>query len=557
MRIVIPFLVCLSVVLALCQAHEGDDHRQKRLYPTRCYPGSHCYPNHEEIADFNAAIFGSVTVPSDAQYPSTIDMVNKRRTRMPGIVVRAVTIADVQKAVLFAREFFMNVVTSGSGVDYQGRGTYDGALRIDLSALKSISTSDLTNFNFAGQVTAQPGNTWGEIYDAIERTGTGRVVAGGSQSLDSVDFFTLTGGLGVLSRTMGLAADNLITAQVVLADGRLATVSGSAVTLTDLDGHEVIYEDMEVMPYLRGAGLTWGIPVSFTFALQIPPFQYGSLSASYKLIDDGVVVGKSSFIYVMQQIINLPTQWGGYVVVDGAVSNSFANDKGVFKANLFSYGFYNFTFPGTPINNLQNYFPLNRDALNTNPSLLNLPQWRQSAPETDLHFTSQPNTYVMNVLLDRDVFTNGTKLNAFADLMMDVVDSPTVDSVFKCVGILAGGKVASPSRDSYLNQKYRSAAFSWTCALSWAEGDLKESYYVAEALQFQKRLRAFGNGGMDIYRAAEDVDNWKTELYGEERYKFLLDTKKWWDVDNFLWAHNAVASDIELNCRGIRCPHHH
>lgn len=70
----------------------------------------------------------------------------------------------------------------------------------------------------------------------VENTGTGRVVAGGTQSLDSVDFFTLTGGLGVLSRSLGLAADNLVDAQVVLADGRLGSVSNGAAVVTNEDG---------------------------------------------------------------------------------------------------------------------------------------------------------------------------------------------------------------------------------------------------------------------------------------------------------------------------------
>ena len=61
---------------------------------------------------------------------------------------------------------------------------------------------------------------------------------GGSPNLDTVDSFTQTGGLGVLSRTYGLAADNLVSAQVVLADGRIASVNAGSVTVTDSKGEE-------------------------------------------------------------------------------------------------------------------------------------------------------------------------------------------------------------------------------------------------------------------------------------------------------------------------------
>ncbi|RUS68902.1 hypothetical protein EGW08_023335, partial [Elysia chlorotica] len=290
-------------------------------------------------------------------------------------------------------------------------------------------------------------------------------------------------------------------------------------------GNVLTYNDEKLLDAIRGGGITWGVPVSFTFNLYIPPFQYGSISGEYRIVDNGQVVGKDTL-------------------------------RGTIKYHLFSNGFYNFTRIGTPIWNLQNYSPLSRINIVSIPNLNSFAQHRSNAPEAEQHFSVLDNSYVFNTLLNSDVLTNATKYDQFLDLMMDVVNSPTVDSNYRCVARMAGGKITTPNFSTFVNPKLREAAFSMTCALTWAEGLTTEEFYIAEALEFQKKLRAFGNGGVDPYYASEDLADWKTALYGAS-YNELLEIKKDWDVDNYLWSHNAIASDFELVCRAMRCPHHH
>ena len=101
---------------------------------------------------------------------------------------------------------------------------------------------------------------------------SGRVVVG-TNPTDGVYETTLTGGISPLSRSLGLVSDNLLSAQVVLADGRLATVSAAGAIIEDNDGETLTYDNPELFNALRGGGFNWAIPVSFTFRLHFPPFQ--------------------------------------------------------------------------------------------------------------------------------------------------------------------------------------------------------------------------------------------------------------------------------------------
>ena len=108
---------------------------------------------------------------------------------------------------------------------------------------------------------------------------TGRVVVG-TNPTDGVYETTVTGGISPLSRSLGLVSDNLLSAQVVLADGRLATVSAAGTTIEGNDGETLTSDDIELFYALRGGGFNWAIPVAFTFKLHFPPFQVSGYQAT-------------------------------------------------------------------------------------------------------------------------------------------------------------------------------------------------------------------------------------------------------------------------------------
>jgi len=552
--------VFLAVTLLLtlwAMQTAADVERQKRSYPHRCLPGTKCWPSHEDIDLFAAHVTGSVLQPSSPSYRSNILYVNQRVTRHPGLVLIALSEDDVQKGVQFARKFNLLLSVRGANAltyDYVALLSNDGGFVIDLGNLRSVSPSVLTTNQFAGSVSVQAGATWQDVYSAVEATG--RIVVG-TNPTDGVYESTLTGGISYLSRSLGLVSDNLLSVRVVLADGRLATLSAGTASVQDADGTTLTFDDgAQLFAALRGGGFNWAVPLAFTFQLYFPPFQYAFADGRYKLFVDGTFLGRDALKRVLTELNNLPSTWGGYVMVDGTPSANDPNDKGSITVKLLHYG----PWSGdaiTSISSLLNYAQnaLVRDFFDI-AIIDTLQQARDTAGELDV-FNSYPNMYTKNTLVSRDAFTNNTKLDELVDGMLGVVNAPAVQSNYRCVARLMGGQIAArESQNDALTAAYRDSAMSLTCALTWADSILREDYYLGDIMHSTEGLQSFG-GGVDPRFPSEDMEDWKESLYGE-KYASLLETKRRWDVDNFLWNHNHVASDIRLNCqRRGNCNHHH
>ncbi|XP_076451241.1 uncharacterized protein LOC143287184 [Babylonia areolata] len=525
--------------------------RQKRTYPSRCYPGTTCWPSNEDIAHLDKVTAGSVLQPSSQNYRDNILYANERMTKHPGLVLLALSVDDVQKGVLFARKFHLLLSVRAANAlkyDYFGRLSNDGGFVIDVSGLKAVTASTVTTSNDPGSVNVQSGATWQEVYAAVE--GSGRVVVGTNPS-DSVLDTTVYPGISPMSRALGLVSDNLLSARVVLADGRLATVSAGGVTV-DSDDAEGPYvtNDPELFYALRGGGYNFAVPVSFTFRLYFPPFQVAYVDGLYKLYVNGQFLGRDALKFVLREVQDLPTEWGGYVMVDGSPSTVDPADRGTVAVNLFHYGPWSGTGVSS-ITNLLNYSPsFVKDRFDVNV-VDNFQQYRGAAGEKDV-FDSWPNAYLANTLIGRDVFNNNTRLDEFVDFLLDVVNAPAVDSNLRCIARLLGGQIATKaSMTDAVSPEFRDAVMSVTCGVTWRDSLLKESEYISLAMRGAAALRSFGKG-VDPRFAQEDLEDWKSAVFSS-KYSDLLETKSRWDIDNFLWNYNHIASDFRLNCRRGKC----
>src|SRR5207245_4477044 len=133
-------------------------------------------------------------------------------------IARCADASDVVHAVDFAREERLLVAVRGTGHNIAGFAVCDDGLVIDLSRMKGITVDPA-----ARTVRAEGGCDWGEVNDALQPYGL--AATGGFVSITGVAGLTLGGGLGWLVRKHGLALDNLLSAEIVLADGRFVTAS--------------------------------------------------------------------------------------------------------------------------------------------------------------------------------------------------------------------------------------------------------------------------------------------------------------------------------------------
>ncbi|MGB5320634.1 FAD-binding oxidoreductase [Lutimonas sp.] len=193
---------------------------------------------------FKAQVRGDVILPGSETYDESRKVYNGMIDKRPGMIVKCVDVADVIACVNYGRENNLLVAVRGGGHNGGGLGICDGGMVIDLSGIKYVRVNTKDN-----TVRVGGGNVWGEVDHATHPFGL--AVPAGIISTTGVGGLTLGGGVGHLSRKYGLTIDNLLEADMVLADGSFVTVNASQ--------HADLYWA------IRGGGGNFGIVTSFKF----------------------------------------------------------------------------------------------------------------------------------------------------------------------------------------------------------------------------------------------------------------------------------------------------
>src|SRR5215213_9842360 len=198
------------------------------------------------VQEFTANLRGELLRPEDDGYDATRAVFNGMIDKRPAIIVRCAGTADVVQGVNFAQTHTFMLSVHGGGHSVAGTAVSDGGLMLDLSPMKGIRVDPARR-----TAEAQAGLTLGEFDHETQAFGLATTL--GVVSMTGIAGLTLGGGLGWLNGKHGLACDNLISADVVTADGRLLTASEE--------------ENEDLFWGIRGGGGNFGVVTSFRYRL--------------------------------------------------------------------------------------------------------------------------------------------------------------------------------------------------------------------------------------------------------------------------------------------------
>ncbi|MDR6444455.1 FAD/FMN-containing dehydrogenase [Paraburkholderia terricola] len=209
------------------------------------------------VDELKTAVRGELLLPDDAGFDEARSIWNAMIDKRPAMILRCAGVADVRRGVAFARDNDLPLAMRGGGHNIAGSALCDDGLVIDLSPMKSVRIDPA-----ARRAYVEPGATLADFDHEAQAFGLATPL--GINSTTGVAGLTLGGGFGWLSRKYGMTVDNLLSADIVTADGELLHASA--------DSHEDLFWA------IRGGGGNFGVVTLFEFALHpVGPLVYGGL----------------------------------------------------------------------------------------------------------------------------------------------------------------------------------------------------------------------------------------------------------------------------------------
>ncbi len=454
------------------------------------------------LARLRARVRGPVLLPEEPAYEQARAIWNGMIQRRPALIVKCTGTADVLETVRFARESKLLVCVRAGGHNIAGLAVWDGAVMVDLTLMKGVVV------DVAGRkATAQAGCTLGNLDRETQVHGLATVL--GFVSLTGLAGLTLGGGFGYLTRKYGWASDNLLSAEVVTADGRVVRASE--------------HEHPDLFWGLRGGGGNFGIVTAFEFKLHaIGPRVWGGILL-YPFDEAKAVLGlyrkvaskaprELTLVFIARRAPPapwVPKEWHGKHVAGILACHTGTLDAAVKDlAPLKAFG--------KPIADIlieRNYADL----------------------QTLLDAT-QPN--------GRKYYWKSEWVGEIADGLVDkflerakLVPTPHCLMAFFQVGgaiaELPAGATAVGNRD---------AAFNLNIQAAWDEGPGEAN--IAWARETWKALRPFSTGGVYVNFLTEDEVQGRMGDAYRENHERLANVKKVWDGANFFRTnHNILPAE--------------
>ncbi|MGK3204018.1 FAD-binding oxidoreductase [Amycolatopsis sp. MEPSY49] len=257
------------------------------------------------LASLRAQLTGSLLTLGDAGYDVARSVWNGEIDRRPAVVVRPAGPADVAAALAYAREAALDVSVRGGGHNFGGAAVVDGGVCIDLSSLQAVSVEPERRTARVGG-----GATWAQVDAAAQEHAL--AVPGGTISHTGVGGLTLGGGFGWLTAKHGLSCDNLLSAEVVTADGEVLRASAD--------------EHPDLFWALRGGGGNFGVVTEFEFRLH-PVGPLVHLGMFFWPAEDGV----EALRHIREVLETLPAELGTLVAGLNAPPAPFVPEEHHFR----------------------------------------------------------------------------------------------------------------------------------------------------------------------------------------------------------------------------------
>ena len=200
----------------------------------------------EQITKLKNNLNGKVVLPEDPHYEEDRRIWNAMINKRPAAIVKCADADDVAPTIAFARENGLEISIRGAGHNIAGNSLCDGGITIDFSGMRNVRVDTVKKRAYV-----EPGATLGDFDKAVQAHGLTTPV--GINSTTGIAGLTLGGGFGWLTRKYGLTIDNLVSAEVITADGKKITASGNS--------------HPDLFWAIRGGGGNFGVVTRFEFTL--------------------------------------------------------------------------------------------------------------------------------------------------------------------------------------------------------------------------------------------------------------------------------------------------
>jgi FAD/FMN-containing dehydrogenase len=433
------------------------------------------------LAELQSELRGAVIGPADLEYDIARKIHNGMIDKRPAVIARCTGVADVKAALQFGLDHRLPIAVRGGGHNVAGKAVVDNGIVIDLSGMKGMRVDP-----FNQVASAQAGLTWGE-FDR-ETQSIGLATTGGAISTTGIAGLTLGGGIGLLQRKYGLTCDNLLSVDVVTADGRFLTANET--------------ENGDLFWGLRGGGGNFGIATSFEYRLH----PVGQVLAGRVLYPFSAAKETCRFYRDFSQAApdELFCEFGLAALPDG-------------RRVVFLF----LCYAGPPDEGEQVIAPVREFG----------------SPLEDM---VEPMSYCeVQQAFDADFpwgLKNYWKSSNVGELSDDAID--TMVAFMEAAPSIApmavidqyGGAVARVPDDATAFGD-RDAEYDLIIAAIWAEDDQQEAH-IDWAKSFWEAMQPHSTGSVYVNYLSEEGDERVRAAYGGERYARLVELKRKYDPEN-------------------------